>query len=190
MTAAQRSRAGKAARSLLEFAWRQEPRDSHMVLSAIEFICRTYASDAAASAVMMRRVLEPARSDFRHEGVPWLARQVPHLIDLDADLVQEIYEVAYRHREISTAPTHLVASNILGLTSNRQQDFGMSSYYLQCHSCFQETRRTNTDGLPRPPLRHAEHPISSRLQSPNGGPPASRHPACAMADARAGRGRR
>jgi hypothetical protein len=131
MTAAQMSSAGKAARAMLEFAWRQEPRDRHLALVGIDVVCLTFASDTAASAAMVRRVLDPARSEFRYEELPWLTRQVPRLIDLDAGLVQEIYAVVYRHRETATSPTRLSASNILSVTSNRQQDFGMAHFQLE-----------------------------------------------------------
>lgn len=130
MSPAQMSNAGQAARRLLDLSWRQTQRDPHLVLQGIELVCRTFESDAAASAAMIRRVLDPARSEFRFEELPWLARQVPRLIALDATLVQEIYEVSYRHREPSTAPTNLLDSNILPLISNRQQDFGMAHYEL------------------------------------------------------------
>ncbi|HEV3075398.1 MAG TPA: hypothetical protein VHB47_13335 [Thermoanaerobaculia bacterium] len=130
MSPSQMSNAGLAARRLLEFSWRQTPRDGHLVTQGIELVCRTFESDAAASAAMIRHVLDPARSEFRFEELPWLARQVPRLIALDAALVQEIYEVSYRHREPSTASTNLLGSNILPLISNRHQDFGMAHYEL------------------------------------------------------------
>jgi hypothetical protein len=79
---------------------------------------------------MIRRTLDAQRVELRFEELPWLARQVPRLIPLDPALVQEVYEVTYGHREPSTAPTNLLESNILPLTSNRQQDFGMAHYEL------------------------------------------------------------
>ncbi|WP_185747572.1 AAA family ATPase [Thermus tengchongensis] len=130
-TPAQRTAVGQTARRLLAFAWSQVPRDSWLVIPALQAVCRTYESDPVASAALIRRCLEPSHlTQFGFEEMPWLAREVERLIFLDPGLVQEIYQVAFNHQELSEEPTHLGHSRILPLRSNRRQDYQMALYGL------------------------------------------------------------
>lgn len=130
-TPAQRTALGQTARRLLAFAWSQVPRDSWLVIPALQAVCRTYESDPAASAALIRRCLEPSHlTQFGFEEMPWLAREVKRLIPLDPELVKEIYCVAFSHQEQSEEPTPLGHSRILPLLSNRRQDYQMALYGL------------------------------------------------------------
>lgn len=130
-TPAQRTAVGQTARRLLEFAWSQVPRDSWLVIPALQAVCRTYESDPAASAALIRRCLELSHlTQFGFEEMPWLAREVKRLISLDPELVQEIYCVAFSHQELSEEPTPIGHSRILPLASNRRQDYQMALYKL------------------------------------------------------------
>lgn len=130
-TLEQRIAAGQTARQLLAFAWSQVPRDSRLVVSALQAVCRTYESDPAASAALIRRCLEPSHlRQFGFEEMPRLAREVKRLISLDPELVQEIYQVAFNHQELSEEPTPIGHSRLLSLVSNRRQDYQMALYEL------------------------------------------------------------
>jgi hypothetical protein len=123
--------AGHAARRLLEFAWSQTSRDTWLVNHALQCVCRTFASDPAASAVLIRRCLEPLHlSQFGFEELPWLTREVERMIPVDAELVEEIYRAAFGHQETSEEPTPMGISRILPMISNRQQDYGMALHEL------------------------------------------------------------
>jgi len=130
-TPEQRVLAGQTARRLLDFAWSSMPRDRWLVVHALQCVCRTFESDPVASANLIRRCLEPSHlSQYDFEEMPWLAREVKHLIPIDPFLVEEIYRVAFTHQVLSKEPTPLVQSFILPLRSNRQQDYQMALYEL------------------------------------------------------------
>jgi hypothetical protein len=130
-TPAQRIAAGTAARRLLEFAWTMAPQDPWLVAHAIQAVCRTFEGDSVASALLLRRCLEPiALTQYGYKGMRYLAQEVERLIPLDAALVAEIYRTAFTHQEPSTEPTPIGLSRILPMTSNRQQDCHMVLYVL------------------------------------------------------------
>jgi len=131
-TPEQRAAAGLSARQLLEFSWSQmSPRDSWLVIHALQCVCRTFESDITASVSLIRRSLEPSHLvRFGFEEMPWLAQEVKRLIPFDPELVEEIYRVAFSHQEESEEPTPVGDSRILSLVSNRRQDHGMALYQL------------------------------------------------------------
>jgi hypothetical protein len=127
----QRVAAGHTARRLLEFAWSHAPGDHWLVVHALEGVCRTFESDPTASAAHIRRCLEPLHlSQYGFVEMPWLAREVKRLIDLDPALSGEIYRVAFSYQETSAEPTPMGPGRILPLISNRSQDYGMALYEL------------------------------------------------------------
>jgi hypothetical protein len=127
----QRVAAGHTARRLLDFAWSHTPRDHWLVVSALQGVCRTFESDTTASAGLIRRCLEPLHlSQYGFEEMPWLAREVKRLINLDPALCEEIYSVAFGYQETSAEPTQMGSGRILPLISNRRQDYEMSQYEL------------------------------------------------------------
>ncbi|MGD0232000.1 MAG: hypothetical protein ABSC19_16870 [Syntrophorhabdales bacterium] len=130
-TTEQRADAGKCSRRLLDFAWSQPRRDRFLVINSLEGVCRTFVSDPAASAGLIRRSIEQGHlSEFGYEEMPWLARQVSWLIDLDEKLVGDIYGAVFAHEETSKETTSIGQSSILPLTSNRGQDYSMALYEL------------------------------------------------------------
>lgn len=130
-TVSQRDFAGKAARRLLEFAWQQSPRDGWLVIHALKAVCRTFESDMAASAALLRRCLEPTHlANYGYEELLWVAREVKRLIPLDPELVCDIYCAAFSHDETSEAETPMGSSRIIPMTSNRQQDYEAALYDL------------------------------------------------------------
>lgn len=131
LTAEQRSATGMTARRLLAYAVVQPNRDGRLVIHALQCVCRTYESDPAASADLIRSRLSPQNlTDFGFEEMFCLAREVGRLIEADASLVEEIYRAAFRHREESREPVPLGFSRIMELVSNRQQDYEGALYEL------------------------------------------------------------
>lgn len=123
-TPEQKKAAGRTARRLLEFAWSQEPRDSSLVATALQCVCRTFDSDPDTLASLIRRAIEPQHiAQFGFEELPWLAQEVKRLIPFDSGLVADIYCAAFSHQEESQEPTPLGTSQILPLTLTRQQDY-------------------------------------------------------------------
>ena len=122
---------GKTARRLLEFAWSNSPRNSRLVVNALEAVCRTFESDTVASASMVRRCLEYEHMvKYGFEEMPWLAHEVKSLISSDPSLVEEIYEAAFNFQEDSLEETPIGPGRILPLISNRRQDYRMTVYEL------------------------------------------------------------
>ncbi len=130
-TPGQRVAAGKTARRLLGFSWEHASRDQWLVIRALQAVCRTFESEPAASASLLRRSLESGHlAQYGFEEMPWLAREVKRLTPLDSTLVEEIYRTVFSYREPSREPTPMGRSSILPMVSNRQQDYGMGLYEL------------------------------------------------------------
>ena len=129
---------GLAARSLFRFAWTRSPRDGWLVISAIQAVCRSFPSDPAASADLIRRCLDADHlAQYGYEELPRLAHEVTRLIPHDLDLVESIYIAAFTYTEHSKATTPMGPSRILAMTSNRAQDYGMARYELaDCYGAF------------------------------------------------------
>lgn len=131
LTPEQRIAAGQTARQLFEFAWSQMPRDRWLVIKALQCVCRTFESNPGSSARLIRQCLEPLHlSQFGFEEIPFLAEEVKLLIQLDPEIVEEIYRATFSHHETSNETTPIGQSRILPLTSNRRQDYDMALYKL------------------------------------------------------------
>lgn len=125
----QRHHAGRIARRMFEFALAQEPRDTSMVIAGLETVSRTFESDPAVSAALLRRCLEPQHVlAYGHEELFRLAQEVDRLIPHAPDLVEEMFNAAFTHYDPSEEKTWAMASRILPLTSTRRQDFDMARH--------------------------------------------------------------
>ena len=123
---------GKAARALLERAWSQTPRDGYLVVAAIEAVTKTFGSDPEAATVLLRRALEPEQMrKFAYQELPWLARGVSTIMETAPEFATDIYTAAFGYHEASDAGTSIGESQILGLKSNRAQDYRMAWYSLE-----------------------------------------------------------
>lgn len=131
---------GSASRRLLEFAWRAAPRDRSLVVYAIQHVSRTFGSDPASSAALLRRALEPEHlAAHGSEEMFWIAQEVDTLLQHDADLVRDIYVAAHGYRENSEAPSPM-GGIVLPLVSNRRQDYDGALYSLkQAYPAFLKT---------------------------------------------------
>lgn len=122
---------GGAARRVLEFAWRMVPRDRGLVIYAIQHVSRTFASDPATSAALLRRALEPEHlAAHGSEEMLWIAQEIKNLLTHDTDLVRDIYATAFSHRETSESPTPM-GGIVLPLRSTRRQDYESGLYSLK-----------------------------------------------------------
>ena len=122
---------GAASRSLLEFAWRKDPRDEWLVARAIDCVSKTFESTPSESAHLLRRTLVPEHlREYGFEEMPWLCRQVHRLMTLDPHLVEDIYVAVFGFHEKSDVPTAMNPSRILRLTGNRRQDYEMARFEL------------------------------------------------------------
>lgn len=122
---------GNTARRLLTYALEMEPRNSWLVSHAIQAVCLTFESDIAKSGGLIRQLLVPEHfNKYGYEELPRYADMVKRLCDLDPELVEEIYEMAFRNPEASEQITQLSDSKIIGMTSTRRQDFEGGLYIL------------------------------------------------------------
>lgn len=117
---------GRAARALLRLAWAQSPPLSATSVSAIRFVGRSFASDAAASRILLDRILrEPHFSRYADREAPWLAEQILPIARADPVFAAEIYACLYGRGITDDAPSHFGGqrSRIMPLSSNRRQDY-------------------------------------------------------------------
>lgn len=124
---------GAASRSLLEFALSKEASTQFLLTNAIRLVCRTFATDPAASKALLARILaEPCFSRHAHEEAQWLAEGVPFIASADPEFVAQIYDVLFRRPTPQTGTSWFggVPSGILPLTSTREQDYEHSRWRL------------------------------------------------------------
>ena len=125
---------GQAARALLQFAWTTDPPMSNLSSSAIQLVCKSYATDPDASRALLERTLEePHFSAYAHEEAPWLAEGISVIASLDPVFALRIYATLFGrpapqdgHSWIGGRP-----SRILPLSSNRRQDYEHARWHLQ-----------------------------------------------------------
>jgi hypothetical protein len=116
--------AGSAARRLLEFGWSREPRTKLLIINALNAVAETFGSDPRASAILLRRALAPEHVRAHgYEELPWISRHILPIARHDAALVVEVYERTFGYAEASQDRTSIGDSNILSLSSPKQQDY-------------------------------------------------------------------
>lgn len=127
----ERAQLGIAARSLMSYAFVGEGGE-HLMPLAISFVGKTFQTDPAASRQLIERLLEPERmKKYAPAEMHWLAQEVDRVGDVDPDLVVRIYERIFAHKVTDDGKTNLGNSQILGLISNRKQDFEGSHWSLK-----------------------------------------------------------
>ncbi len=123
--------AGQAARRFLAYVWQRQPRHGLLVINGIQLVSRTIASDPGATAQLLRRAFDPSEiAAFGYQELRWMAHEVQHLAACDPHLVVELFDAAYSFEEQSSEKTAIGASQLLPLTSNRHQDYGMAWWAL------------------------------------------------------------
>lgn len=123
---------GRAARTLLEFAWSHSP-PLQAACDAIRFVGRSFASDPTASRALLDRILrEPHFSQNADREAHWLTEQILPIAHADPSFAAEIYAGIYGQMITDTATSALGGnrSRILPLVSNRRQDYEHSRWQL------------------------------------------------------------
>lgn len=126
LTAQQCLDVGRAARTLLGWAWEQEQQSwqKQFIQAALEAVCRSFASDPSTSAALLRQCLAPSRLETHgYHDLPILAREVPRLVTEDAALVEAIYHAAFSYTEFSEEAAPIGDSQILPMSSTKKQDY-------------------------------------------------------------------
>jgi hypothetical protein len=130
-TSDQRVVLGRAARRILAYALENLAGVRNMIPVWIQVVCRTCATDVAASEALLRRVIEPARMKERgYLEVPWIAREIEHVIAAAPALARDIYVSTFLHQEESTEATRMGNEQLVPLASNRKQDFESALWSL------------------------------------------------------------
>lgn len=117
---------GRASRALLTLAWGSSPPLPSTSISAIRFVGKSFASDAAASRLLLDQILrEPRFSQFADREAPWLAEQIVPITQGDPEFTVEIYAALYGQTISDNATSWFGGqpSRIMPLSSNRRQDY-------------------------------------------------------------------
>lgn len=121
---------GAAARALLSYALTLD-MPYRLVVSAIDLVGSTYATDPAASRELLDRVFDPNRLDrFAPDEVPALCRRIKIIAKHDPAFAQRIYPKVFGHVVTEQRETNITDSQILSLVSNARQDYEMAYYEL------------------------------------------------------------
>lgn len=121
---------GLASRSLLEFGLAEEVPRRALTWIGIDAVVATFASNPAASAALLARIIERERLEkFGYQELPDLARHAEILVAHDPALLRDIYAAAFDYEETSKETTAM-GSPILGLSSHRAQDYAGAHHSL------------------------------------------------------------
>lgn len=122
---------GLGARALLRFAL--EP-DSKIAASAvIPWVVSTYTTNPAESRTLLEQVFLPARAATHNwDDVPALCREIATLVEAAPDFAAEVYGWTFEGSVTESVTTSIGGSRsqILSLSSNSVQDYGMALYSL------------------------------------------------------------
>ncbi|QEI05670.1 ATP-binding protein [Pigmentiphaga aceris] len=121
---------GRAARALLAHGLAQ-PDPGFIVRSAIDFVIATYGTDTEASRALLVQIFDRNRLDrFGHQEVPAVCHKIAAVGDVDPEFVTDIYRVVFDYEVTEDRQTQISQSQILNLTSNARQDYGMARWSL------------------------------------------------------------
>lgn len=122
---------GQAARALLTYGLIQ-PEPGFIVRSAIDFVIATYGSDIAASRGLIAQLFDRDRLDrFGHAEVPTVCYKIAAIGEVDPEFVATVvYRTVFDYEVTDDHQTRINHSQILNLTSNARQDYGMARWSL------------------------------------------------------------
>lgn len=131
LTPEQHKAAGRAARRLLEIELEQEPPNEWIARVSVKLVALTYDSDPQASNHVLGRLLEDDMiAKYGYIYLRHLADNAGELADKNPALVEALYDKAFAYEEKGDEITSISNSQILGMTSNRKQDYGMVHHQL------------------------------------------------------------
>ncbi|WP_296075153.1 ATP-binding protein [uncultured Agrobacterium sp.] len=121
---------GQAARALFAHGL-TEPDGNFIVRSAIDFVINTYGTDVGASRALMKQLFNRDRLDrFGQDEVPAVCYKITTIGEFDPEFVSEIYGAVFGYDVADDRETQIDESQILRLTSNASQDYGMARWSL------------------------------------------------------------
>lgn len=122
---------GQAARALLAHGLAL-PEPGFIVRSAIDFVIATYGTDVGASRALLIQLFDRHRMDrFGHEEVPAVCYKISAVGDIDPEFVTSyVYRIVFDYEVTEDRQTRIGNSQILSLTSNVRQDYGMARWSL------------------------------------------------------------
>ena len=96
----------------------------------IPIVARLFAANPAAAGNALRLVLDRlGEPTAAANEAYWLANSLDHFLELDPELVIEMYRSVFEHEEQSQERTRM-GGVVLAMTSTRAQDFSMTYYIL------------------------------------------------------------
>ncbi|MDO9006067.1 MAG: hypothetical protein Q7V20_21700 [Aquabacterium sp.] len=122
---------GLGARALLRFAF--EPDSKIAASTVIPRVVSTYATNLTESRALLAQVFLPARAvSHNWDDVPALCREIATLVESDPDFAAEVYGWTFAGSVTESVTTSIGGSRsqILSLSSNSVQDYGMALYSL------------------------------------------------------------
>lgn len=122
---------GRAARALLAHGLSlSEP--GFIVRPAIDFVIATYGTDIEDSRALLLQLFGRDRMElFGHEEVPAVCYKISAFADIDPDFVTSVvYRTVFDYEVSEDRQTRIGNSQILTLTSNARQDYGMARWSL------------------------------------------------------------
>jgi hypothetical protein len=122
---------GLGARALLRFAL--EPDSKVAASTVIPRVVSTYTTNPAESQALLAQIFLPARAATHNwDDVPALCREIATLVDSDPDFAAEVYGWTFTGSVTESVTTSIGGSRsqILSLSSNSVQDYGMALYSL------------------------------------------------------------
>jgi hypothetical protein len=121
------------ARQLMIRGW--ELNDTHLIRVnarlVVSMVCRMYHEDVQSSRQILEGILDRlGRVDAPIDELYWACEGITNIIDSDPEIVTRIYAKTFRHAELSESLTNM-GGFVMGLFSNRKQDFHMCRYLLK-----------------------------------------------------------
>ncbi|MDQ5987911.1 MAG: hypothetical protein CSYNP_03659 [Syntrophus sp. SKADARSKE-3] len=131
-TEADRAHLGIAARRLLAYCLDLPNITPQLTVSAVDFVAVTYASDISASRKLLRRLFEPEHfQSYADQEIPWLARRIKHVSEVDPDFVTEIYAEVFSREIADRSSRPIGQSQILPLSTARNQAYQSAEWSLK-----------------------------------------------------------
>lgn len=122
---------GLGARALLRYAL--EPESRIAASTVIPRVVSTYATNPDESRALLEQIFLPARAATHNwDDVPALCREISTLVEADPDFAAEVYGWTFAGSVTENVTTSMGGSRsqILSLSSNSVQDYGMALYSL------------------------------------------------------------
>jgi len=160
-TPEQAQEVGLVARRILDFAWSEQNRNGVLATAGIRAVCKTFDTDAAASASLLRRAFDADHlQKYGHEELQWIVRSVSTILNSDAAFVADLYIAAFSWREEAEDDTPIgTPSRIMGFKSNKRQDYQQALWELdqKFHELLEKDLSLATDVIVTVVPHHSTH---------------------------------